>query len=390
MSITGNPIIVPERKPKKTKKKSIPKRRKWFFTIWKINMDWEELYDDYNDIIKFCAGQLEKAPETGRLHWQGCIHMVNPCRMTKMRRLLGLGKGEESGFLQEQQGTNEQVLEYVHKLRTSEGQRFEYGKPSQQGLRSDLEAIRKRLRDGEKLLSIADDYFGSYIRYGRYFKEYQSLVLQERSKKWRNIKVKFLSGPTRCGKTRYAYDNYDVDDIFKISCSDGLKWFDGYQGQKVLILDEFKNQVQLTRMLDLLDNWQCRLEYKGGITYALWDTVIITTNLRRCQVFPNQPPDLIAPLWSRVQEWVDMWPKCHDATTGNIGTVVPDVETSVSDNSEISEKLTENNLKKFIKFDNVINVKKIYEPIIDFQQDDISMNSADSVFKYSDILDDVL
>lgn len=306
------------------------KIRKWFFTIWKMDINWDELYEDYNDIIRYIVVQKEKGNKTGRLHWQGAIHFYNPKRLSFVRRFLMLGTGDNSGDLQPQRGTNKQVKDYCHKIKTSEGFQFEFGKPSQQGFRTDLEDIKSRIEKGEKDYHIAQDHFGTYSRAFKWAEKYRSLHLEHLSQKYRNIKVKFTSGPTGIGKTKEAYKNHDNEDIFKINCSDGLKWFDGYRGQKVLILDEFKNQVPLTRLLDLLDGYQCRLEYKGGMTYALWDTVYITTNLQKTEIYPGQKQDLLDPLWRRVTEFVNLYPKGHDVTKGNTIALVPTDSTMFS------------------------------------------------------------
>lgn len=303
------------------KKKPASKCRKWFFTIWKMDIDWEETYAEFNDIIRFMIGQKEKAPKTGRLHWQGCIHMYNPCRMGKIRKLLSLGSGENSGDLSPQQGTNKQVRDYVHKMKSSMGEQFTFGKPSQQGIRNDFEDIKKRIEEGESQYSISQDHFGTYSRCSRWAKEYQGLHLQAQSKDYRLIDIEILSGPTGCGKTRKAYDNYDINSIFKINCADGLKWFDGYEGQSVLVLDEFKNQAQLTRILDLLDGHQCRLEYKGGMTYAMWTKIYITTNLKKDEIYPNIKSHLVAPFWRRITKFINLYAR-NEVTSGNTGSSV--------------------------------------------------------------------
>lgn len=320
-------------------KKATMKLRKWFFTIWNMKLDWEELYSDYQDIIRYLIVQKEKAPKTGRLHWQGAIHFYNPKQLSTIRRLLNLGKGEESGDLRPQRGSNKQVKDYCHKAKTSVGFQFEFGKPSQQGLRTDLEDIKARIIKEESDYSIMGDHFGSYMRYYKGFQFFRAEHLKSQSFKYRSLDVEFLSGPTACGKTSKAYQENETKDIFKINCSDGLKWFDGYTGQKVLILDEFKNQIQLTRMLDLLDGHQCRLEFKGGMTYALWTKVYITTNLRREDIYPNIDTELLAPLWRRVTSFTDFYGEKkskenrNEVTLGNTETKVTQ-EDEKSDNPQ--------------------------------------------------------
>lgn len=314
-----NKLINNEKKNNKPVK-AAGKRRKWFFTLWKMDINWEELKEDYSDIIRYLVVQKELTPTTNKEHWQGAIHMRNACRMNKIRRLFNLGKGADSGDIRPQMGNNKQVRDYCLKARTSLGFQFEFGKPSLQGIREDIEDIKKRIEKGENDYHISQDHFGQYAQKHKWFAKYRGLHLAEKSKKFRHLNVKFLSGPTACGKTRYAYEKHDINDIFKINCSDGLKWFDGYEGQSVLILDEFKNQVPLTRLLDLLDGYQCRLEYKGGMTYAQWTTVYITSNLHEEEVYPSQTKTLVEPLWRRITECVNFWNNRNKVALGNTST----------------------------------------------------------------------
>ncbi len=86
--------------------------------------------------------------------------------------------------------------------------------------------------------------------------------------------VEIHTGPTGTGKTRACYDS----DAFMIH-GDSLDWWDGYCGEKTLVIDEYSNQISLTKLLGILDGYQLRLPIKGGFTYARWTTVKITTNL---------------------------------------------------------------------------------------------------------------
>lgn len=57
-------------------------------------------------------------------------------------------------------------------------------------------------------------------------------------------------------------------------------WFDGYQGQHTLILDDFSGDYCAFRyLLRLLDKYKLKVEIKGGFAWAVWTTVVITSNI---------------------------------------------------------------------------------------------------------------
>ena len=64
-------------------------------------------------------------------------------------------------------------------------------------------------------------------------------------------------------------------------CSGSAKsqlWFDGYEGENTLLMDEFRpTWCSYSYLLRLLDKWPMRLPMKGAHTWALWNRVIITT-----------------------------------------------------------------------------------------------------------------
>lgn len=57
-------------------------------------------------------------------------------------------------------------------------------------------------------------------------------------------------------------------------------WFDGYEGEPRLVIDDFYGWIKYGMLLRILDGHQFRGEVKGGHIYGHWTTVIITSNKR--------------------------------------------------------------------------------------------------------------
>jgi len=68
-----------------------------------------------------------------------------------------------------------------------------------------------------------------------------------------------------------------LENIFKIDGDDTL-WWDGYQGQKILLIDDFYGTIKYGKLLNILDIYPLRLPTKGGHTYANWEKIYITSN----------------------------------------------------------------------------------------------------------------
>lgn len=86
-------------------------------------------------------------------------------------------------------------------------------------------------------------------------------------------------GPTGTGKTHRAWAEASADAFIKSSSN---KWWDGYQGQTNVIIDEFDGQIGITHLLRWLDKYPCSVEVKGG-----------TVPLRACKfwITSNKPLD---------------------------------------------------------------------------------------------------
>jgi len=81
--------------------------------------------------------------------------------------------------------------------------------------------------------------------------------------------VHWLAGPPGCGKTRLAGANNP--DVW---ISSVLPWFDGYTGQQVAILDDYRSgDLPFNRLLRVLDRYRLDCPVKGGFTY--WNPKVI-------------------------------------------------------------------------------------------------------------------
>lgn len=238
--------------------------RNWAFTDF-LCRDLKSVYVEYSDIIRYIAWGDEIGEESKKRHWQGWVQFTSQKDQSVVQRIMGSGV-----HLTKCLGTEIQNEDYCKK----DDKFTSMGAYITQGQRTDFEQIKKRLDKEEPMYDIAQDHFSDYLRYHQGFTKYQELVSQSKSKTFRHVTTDLYKGPTGSGKTRKAME----EEPFKIHAS-ALKWWDGYQGEKTLLIDEYDNQIPCTELLGILDGYQLRLAIKGGFTYARWTKVIITTNL---------------------------------------------------------------------------------------------------------------
>lgn len=234
-----------------------PKQRSrgWCFTI----NNWKSI-----EFVKICQSKytylvmgLEKGKK-GTSHLQGYIYYSNAHRGSTIKELM------PRAHIEAAKGSHEQNRKYC----TKDGLYFEFGTIPQQGKRSDLDDIRDMINNKVPMQQIAQQHFGSFIRYSKGIERYQSLMFTERTTK---PKVIWVYGPTGSGKTRYATS---ISSSFYIK--DHTQWWDGYQQQDVIVIDDFDGRWPFRDLLRLLDRYPYRGQYKGGYIAINSPYIVIT------------------------------------------------------------------------------------------------------------------
>lgn len=161
--------------------------------------------------------------------------------------------------------------------------------PKGQGRRSDINNLLADIDQKKTMLQIAQRNPNEFLKFQQGIKAYRFATLEEEAKKTRKIHTEVIWGKAGTGKTSYVYKLHGVHDVFKIT-QDAYPWWDGYEGQKILLIDDFYGWVKWGTFLNLLDIFPLQLQIKGGFTWALWDKVYITSNAHPSQWYSKGYP----------------------------------------------------------------------------------------------------
>ena len=122
-------------------------------------------------------------------------------------------------------------------------------------------------------------------RTGRGIKDIMFRKKMFESKETRLGKVFVFTGGTGTGKSweaRHLFSKQiglNSDEIFSLDFENRNLWFDGYNGENILLLDDYTpNAITRSKLLRILDIYQFQGQIKGGYIVAEWDYVFITTN----------------------------------------------------------------------------------------------------------------
>lgn len=268
--------------------------------------------------IRYAIWQRETG-DSGTEHFQGYLEFKSAQRLAACKKLSARAHWEV------RRGSAEQAIDYCRKEEGRVDGPYEFGEaPSKgPGERNDLKALKASIDSAKGDLDLWDEHFGPMLRYHKGVSHYQRLRQPDRS--WKT-EVIILIGPPGCGKSRWVYDRYP-GCYFK---QPSTQWWDDYNGQECVILDDFYGWLPFSTMLRLMDRYPLMVEVKGGQTKFVARTLCITSNKRWTQwwgVDVQQRHDMAA-FARRVDRTIE-WQ--HDGTmvlsrTGQPDVVVPPPE----------------------------------------------------------------
>lgn len=146
------------------------------------------------------------------------------------------------------------------------------------GGRRDLQEYYEMVKEGKSDRELAEHDFGVFART---LKATDRIRLATRPIITEEREVILLCGQTRAGKTRWAYDNYP--HLYEMPIGKDV-WMDGYQGEEVVLLDEFEGQMPLNSALKLLEHYYVRrVPVKGSFVWFNPKIIIVTANIMPAQ-----------------------------------------------------------------------------------------------------------
>lgn len=150
---------------------------------------------------------------------------------------------------------------------------------AQQGKRNDIVRARDMLKEGKSKAAIYDEIPAMIFRYSKGLNE--ASMLTPPPPRTRPMKTVIYFGPPGTGKTRKAKRKGLAETwIAPIGSS---RWFDGYDGQPIAVLDDFagsSSHVRLDELLRVADPWCTeRVPVKGSHVWWQPYKLYITTNI---------------------------------------------------------------------------------------------------------------
>jgi len=267
-------------------------------TIKECPVDWWARHEDNGLVYLVC--QVEKAPNTGKYHVQGYVSLDKKSVLTTVKRLFSATAHWEPA-----RGTPLENQDYCTKEASRVNGPWTFGVlPQGSGTRSDLAAVYGYIKSDKTAAEILEITEGKAAKFEKHMNFIRFTLNEIKSdRQLQGVRVVVLYGNTGVGKTYAAVNYFGGNDYHLQECPASpisKFWFDGYAGQKTLILDDFSGDFCNFRFfLRLLDKYKMKVEVKGGHSWALWTTVVITTNVHPAHWWTGVN---MAPLQRRITE----------------------------------------------------------------------------------------
>lgn len=120
---------------------------------------------------------------------------------------------------------------------------------------------------------IADYDFKSWVKHYRAFEVYRFAHQGDRKEK---TQVAVFYGAPGTGKSRQCAEMTEGRTVY---WKPHGQWWDGYNGQESVVIDDFYGWLPFNQLLNILDRYPLHVETKGGSVRFISKFVLITSNV---------------------------------------------------------------------------------------------------------------
>lgn len=249
------------------------KNRGFVVTDWNCND--ENSYKDIMDknSIQFLAFGKEICPKSGKKHHQCFLYFINP-KSCSNKNLNNIGNyfGEIHCYVQVMRGSFTQNEAYCKK----EGSYEKLGDEPKQGARSDIKENVELIMKGDlKPINIALMDPGNYNLYKNtynvIFNKY--MLTQYRTEMTKGV---WYWGETGVGKSHKAFRNFTPETHYIKDLN--VQWWDNYEQQPIVVLNEFRGQIKFGELLDLVDKWPKTVPVRNNPSIPFTSKKLIITS----------------------------------------------------------------------------------------------------------------
>lgn len=222
---------------------------------------------------RYCCWQLETG-ESGTPHLQGYVEFLTAMRLNALRKLLPC-------HWETRRGSQAQALSYVTKEDTRTEGPWEYGEKAEDGKRKDLKECAALAMTGCSKRQLVEHNPEVFIKYAKGLESIRTMYIKPRTLQTQGI---YVYGLQNSGKTYLMKKKYP-----NAYWKDNTQWWDGYDGQSVVIWDEFQwDTTPINNIKQLLNHAPLKVQVKGSMIEFTSSLIIFLSNTKLDVCYENQ------------------------------------------------------------------------------------------------------
>lgn len=257
----------------------------WFYENNKPEEVLKRYYDNNDDLVVFILGGYEICPSTQKKHIQGYIQLnkkktfkvfmkefqtfiKNKCHMQ-----MCMGSSEQNKFYCEKEGnvfSFGDIQDIISKY-----QKVNDDREKRVGPTKVIKSYYENGGDSLKLIvkEAADNV--SAIKYAESLHKYYDKPRGRHDR----VRLSYYYGLPGTGKTFSASKELDDDKkAYYVKDADKPKWWDQYDGEKYVIIDDLRDKIDFGSLLNIVNPSPYLTEFKGGSRQLKATDFVITTN----------------------------------------------------------------------------------------------------------------
>lgn len=256
-------------------------------------------------MASFIAFQREICPTSQREHFQGYVQFVR--RATRKSACERLGG---SPHCETRRGTHAQALAYATKLETRIAGPYQAGQGVEERVSSGLAVCKDLVDSGAPEVAIAEAHFATWAVHHRAIARYALLRRNRLALDREPPRVHVFYGPPGCGKSRLAREesNASGKPVYWLSQSGAGRgapqYWDGYDGEEYVVIDEFYGWLPFSFLLRLLDRYPLAVNQRGSQAFFAAKEIWFTSNRSPREWYPSIPSDRYEALLRRIHRTV--------------------------------------------------------------------------------------
>lgn len=212
--------------------------------------------------VGYCVWQLEEGASKTP-HLQGTISFTAPMRMAALKKI-------DPNAHWEPTRSEGAAVNYCQKEEGRLHGPWTIGRVPRPGKSRPYEKLCEDIIEGKTLAEVA---LSDPACASKHHKSLEWLAAKTRPKRTWPTQVICYYGDTGTGKTKRCYD--EAPDLYKKPTG---PWWDGYDGQQDVLLDDYYGDLTHHELLNVLDRYPHQVPFKGGFTQLLAKRIFITSN----------------------------------------------------------------------------------------------------------------